>query len=421
MASRQDKSLESGDPPTIYENTNGGITLARPRLELGTWGKITLTPQVQRDGAWATAPDGTKPERYRARAAVRDLDGKTRDVERYAPTKTRAEAVLKKALRDRTVPRQGNALKAEMGLVPAGEFWLEQAKRPESGLSENTRKQYEGNFDRYIRKSNIAGLTLREVNSVPIIRPFLQTVADNHGSGAAKTAKSVLSGILTLAVNDGVLEVNAARQLRPPKSAKPKPKRRDHTRALTREERTELLAFADADQKAIDRDMADFLHWMAGMGTRISEAIDQLDKDIEIRKIKQDDGAAEKVGRAMVPGTKSANSVDRWVTMPDWLVERIERRWKERGKTASGYTFPSVRSGLRRDLRNTEKHVRDVFDRAGFEWAISHTFRRTVATDIDKAGLGASEAAAVLGNDPLTTARFYFGRKGDTSRAAKVL
>ncbi len=55
-----------------------------------------------------------------------------------------------------------------------------------------------------------------------MVRTFLEGVADNHGSGAAKTARSVLSGILTMAVEDGVPPLNAARQVRPPKATTPK-------------------------------------------------------------------------------------------------------------------------------------------------------------------------------------------------------
>jgi hypothetical protein len=57
-------------------------------MQLGEWGKVSLTPQLLTDsGRGATAPAGTrKPDRWRARAKVRDLDGKVRDFERFAPT-----------------------------------------------------------------------------------------------------------------------------------------------------------------------------------------------------------------------------------------------------------------------------------------------------------------------------------------------
>ncbi len=280
--------------------------------------------------------------------------------------------------------------------------------------------QYQDSFERYIAGSTIAGLTLLEVNQVPIIRTYLHGVADTRGSGSAKTAKSIISGILTMAVDDGVLEVNAARQTKPVKAASPRPSPRDHERALTRQERQELIDFAEQDEYANKHDIVDLIQWMAGMGSRISETLAQEDADITIRRVKVD-GELVLEGKAIISGTKSPNSVDRPVDMPDWLTKRIWDRWQRLGKAASGYTFASVRTGTLRDRHNTNKKVRNVLDRAGFEWVIPHSFRRTVATLIDQAGLGVTEAAAVLGQHPHTTSRYYFGKRGDTSRAASVL
>ena len=61
-------------------------------------------------------------------------------------------------------------------------------------------------------------------------------------------------------------------------------------------------------------------------------------------------------------------------------------------------------------------------DDSGLPWATAHSLRRTVASDIDRAGLGVVIAADVLGHaDPSMTARVYLGRKTDTSSAAKAL
>ncbi len=385
--------------------------MARPRLELGTWGQITTIGQVCRDGKWVAKEGSEKAERYRARTRLRDLDGVVREVVKFAPTKARAEARLKAALRDRTTPRQGDMLRADMAVEKAGEMWLEQVSRPGSGRSTETIFQYRQGFSRYVAGSSVASLTLREVNSVPIIRSYLQEVADARGTGSAKTAKSILSGILTMSVNDGVLDINAARQTRPVKATEARTSDRDHTRALTREERDQLLAFVAADKKSKERDVVDMLHWMAGMGVRISEALGQRWDDTDLAD-----------AQAIIRGTKSEASADRVVAMPGWLVERLRTRKEIYGVPTSGLVFASIKTGRRRDRRNAGRQVRDVLDRAGFDWVIPHTFRRTVATYIDQAGLGAALAADVLGHaDASMTARVYFGRRGDTSKAAEIL
>ena len=90
-----------------------------------------------------------------------------------------------------------------------------------------------------------------------------------------------------------------------------------------------------------------------------------------------------------------------------------------------GLVFPSPGTtdrSKRRDRRNVSRELRTVLDDAGCTWATPHTFRRTVATMLDEAGLPLALAANVLGHaDPSMTARVYLGRKGDLSAAAAVL
>lgn len=383
--------------------------MARPRTELGTWGKITTVGQVEKDGSWVTASDGEKPERHRARTKIRDLDGKLRDVERYGPTKTKAEATLKAALRDRVAPKQGDVMRIDMAVVKAGELWLEQVDRPDSGRTAGTAKQYRRNFGRYLEGSSIAELTLAEVNSVPIVRTFLQGVADNHGTGAAKTARSVLSGILTMAVDDGVLEVNAARQVRPAKAKEPRKTKHQIRRSLKAAERDELLAAVEADEASQRRDLVDVVRFMLGTGVRIAEALAVEWPDLDFD-----------AGTVHVRGTKS-EAADRELDLPDWLLDALEARYKEQGLTSSLLVFPSLRDTLR-DSVNVMHQLRDVLDRSGFEWVTSHTFRRTAATRLHDAGVPIVRAADQLGHaDPSMTLRNYIGRRGDTSGNAQHL
>ena len=72
--------------------------------------------------------------------------------------------------------------------------------------------------------------------------------------------------------------------------------------------------------------------------------------------------------------------------------------------------FPSQK-GLLRDPNNTSGDLLQALDRAGFPWATSHTFRRTVATRLDDAGLSARQIADHLGHSrPSLTQDVYLGR-----------
>lgn len=403
--------------------------MARPRTAVGTEGRITLTGQVLVDDGkrWATAPPGTRPQRWRARAKHRDRDGKLREVERIATTRGKAETALKAALADRKAPRRGDSLHADMPLGQASALWLEQVERKDSGLSERTRRHYRDMLDRYLPGTPLASLTLRQV-SVSAVRTFLQDIADSKGAGAAKSVRSILSGILTMAVQDDVLDTNVARQVRAPhpqveavrapgrqrtrvlSEAGEEYAERDTRRAFTRAERDGLVAFARSDAWAQGRDVADLVAFLAALGPRIAEALAVTWDDVDLDK-----------GTVHLRGTKTRAS-NRTLAMPPWLTDTLRVRQGRDDRAPSVFVFGAPRAGTMRDARNVARYLRTVLDRAGYAWATPHAFRRTVATLIVDGGLSVALAADVLGHaDPSMTARVYLGRGGDTASAAALL
>ena len=83
------------------------------------------------------------------------------------------------------------------------------------------------------------------------------------------------------------------------------------------------------------------------------------------------------------------------------------------------FTSPA---GRLRDPSNTQADLRDTFARLGYQGITSHTFRRTVGTLMDQAGLSARAAADQLGHAKVSmTQDRYFGRKVRATGAAAVL
>ena len=383
---------------------------------------MAVVGQVYRDGSWVTVERGQKAERYRARTKFRDSDGILREVERFAPTKGKAETRLKAALAERVAPTRGALLRPDMSIVDASAIWLAQVER-NPDLADSTRRQYAAALERYVKGSTVAGLSLRELNRVPVLRGYLQSIADTKGPGASKTARSVLSSILTLAVRDGVLPHNAMRDVGAVgahRGATATGRRtRDTSRALTPEERARFLDISRTHERAQALDVSDIALFMAGTGCRISEALAQLWEDVDLD--------AEEV---TIRGTKTAHSV-RTLALPGWLADELRRRAE--GRARSGLVFPSPGQPERgasyvpdptipRDRRNVARVMRVMFDAAGLPWATPHSLRRTVATMIDAAGLPVALAADVLGHaDASMTARVYLGRGGSTRAAAEVL
>jgi integrase len=392
---------------------------------LGESGDVSVTAQYKNSaGRWVAAPRPQKATRWKARVYVRGHDGLRQEIVRFGRTRREAEASLEVAVA--AVLRGADAvINPTMPLLDAGEYWLKQIARPDSGLSARTIADYSWTWQKYVDSatSSLRGLTLQQANDPQRLRGFLQRVAEAHGSASAKKAKSVLHGVIGYAVDNGVLSSDATRQVRTVTSTAAKSKERDHTRAMTRSERDHVIHATLLAARAPGlnprtmrkrRATADLIAFLAGMGARIDEA----------RRVRWQDTNLER-GRVYLRGTKSETS-DRWLNLPDWLVEQLAARAAPAGG-ADGYVCaaPAQRDPERVwDQSNSAGAVRAALDACGLTWAVPHTFRRTVATLLDQANLPIARIADQLGHSDVSmTARVYLGRdlKGDKRDLARVL
>lgn len=191
--------------------------------------------------------------------------------------------------------------------------------------------------------------------------------------------RTVLSGILGFAVANGALTSNAMRQLRPVKSQTPRLSPRNHSRAFTRTEREDLIAYADklATDESLHpsttrkrRATADLVAFLAGTGVRIGEA-----RSLRWKHVHLADASVE------VHGTKSTASRRR-LPLPAWLVERLLLRAERFGADGLVFALPHHVNDPERpwDQSNLSKAIRSVLDGCEMTWAVPHSFRRTVAS-----------------------------------------
>jgi integrase len=109
------------------------------------------------------------------------------------------------------------------------------------------------------------------------------------------------------------------------------------------------------------------------------------------------------------------------IAVPPNVVSIISRRMRTTKLRTDIAIFPSP-SGHLRDSSNTAADLRRALDDADFGWVSSHTFRKTVATRLDDAGLSARQIADHLGHaQPSMTQDVYMGRRVANSDAARVL
>jgi integrase len=372
--------------------------MPRPQLPVGTFGKIDFL----------TVTRG----HVRARARYRDYDGVVRSVTRFGASKPRAEAALKEALRDRVSPSSGD-IDQDARLSLLADAWL--AEVDARDLAPSTKELYRDMAERHVIPS-LGALRIKEL-TVPTADRFIKLVSERSGPATAKSARSVLSGILGLAVRHGALTHNPVREVA--RISRP----RKDVRALTREESAALRAKLRADESAVLLDLPDLVDLLLGTGLRIGEAcavrwaaIDLAAGALEVNSTMV---RTKEHGLVIQERPKSAAGW-RVLALPETTVVMLRGRLPERPQPGS-VVFRSP-LGQIRDRSNTTADLRRALDRAGFDWVTSHTFRKTVATRLDDAGLSARQIADHLGHArPSLTQDVYLGRKVVASQAAEVL
>ena len=146
---------------------------------MGESGDVSVTAQYKNSaGRWVAAPRPQKATRWKARVYVRGHDGVRQEIVRFGRTRREAEASLDTAVA--AVLRGADAvINPTMPLLDAGEFWLKQIARPDSGLSARTIADYSWTWQKYVDSttSSLRGLTLQQANDPQRLRGFLQRVA----------------------------------------------------------------------------------------------------------------------------------------------------------------------------------------------------------------------------------------------------
>ncbi|MEU7960836.1 tyrosine-type recombinase/integrase [Micromonospora humida] len=358
--------------------------MARPPLPIGTWGNI----RTEKLG----------PNRYRARARFRDYDGSTRDVEATDTTGPAAIRALKVKLRDRAAPND-DEITRETHISKLASLWLDEITTEER-LAPQTISQYEVSVRVSIVPA-LGNLRIREA-TVGRIDKFLRKVAEDRPT-AARLAKVVLTQMLALAVRRGALTANPVRdtgRLRNP---------RRKVVALETEQLEGVRAAIQRWQQTTpgkpgprhSGDLADIVDLMLATGARIGEILAARWEELNL--------AAERPtlticgtivylkgkGFFRQDWTKS-DAGFRTLVLPRFAVGMLMARKLTAADNPHDAIFAS-RRGTWLSPQNVRRQWRQARSDAGLEWVTPHTFRKTVATLIDKE-TDAKHAAAQLGH-----------------------
>ena len=360
--------------------------MVRQPLPLGTWGRIWLTPKGRN-------PKG-RPAAYRARATYRGFDGVSTRVEAEGRTQASAEANLLRKLRERRAGLHVGVLSPTTRFAVASELWL---KRVE-GMVEDGRRSPTTleTYQRQLRGHVLPALgevRLGELTT-PVVDRFLSDVKIRVSASTARTCRTVVSGVLGLAVRHGALVSNPVRDAEHLESTV---KRR--ARALDDQERREWFAMLASDPRAAAADLPDLTLFMLATGARIGEALGVKWEDVDLKSEEVDIGhqVIRVAGRGLVRSRTKSRAGERLLRLPQWAVDMLIRRAEE-GVRLEEPVFCTALGGFR-DPSNVRRSLREVRAPVGSE--ARQELGTSLARARHQAGLSRREVAATM-NMPRT-------------------
>ena len=436
--------------------------MARETLTPGQVGTIR-TDAYDRQGQKLTDDDTTRPDYFQAVAYYGAGDGTRKRKKARGVSRTAAERALRKAVREAVQEEQERAQDEARGKSIPREWnafavnhreWIESA---DSDYSAGSRRVYLGALDGYVLQDRP---TKKDEEPVPHrfdgrrldsishgeLKDWLQDIAKDRGDGVVHTVQSLTGKMFGRAMDYDIVHRDPTRRIGKVKrkretvqrlqreavakaeaEGKPAPVAKDHEKALSADDITRLFEHLEDDAKSQRNGLYLIAYTMFTTGLRIGEvlALQWQDVDLKGSTLTVDATVVRTPGEglSLQPWTKTDTGM-RTVPMSPDLAEKLrtvkakdrERARLEESWNPLGLVFPSER-GTIRDTSNVHNRFRPAFDAVGLQWATPHTFRRTYATTLLKAGVPVLTVAALLGHtDPSLTLKVY----GDWKSAPDV-
>ncbi|MDO3395837.1 MULTISPECIES: tyrosine-type recombinase/integrase [Nocardioides] len=378
--------------------------MARPPLPIGTFGTIT-TKEV-------------RPGVYRARTRFRDFDGVTREIKGTARSAAAAVRELKVKIADRSAP-SGDLIGPDMRISQVADIWLS-LYRAEQRSEATTANEYQRIIENVINPA-IGNIRLREATAGRLER--LIRSQDSHSR--RKKTKTVLKMMFDAAVIDDALPAN------PVSSTSRLRGQKKDVQALSVEDLNAVRSAVDAwmtkkrPGPKPNQDMPDIVDLLLATGCRIGEVLAIRWTDIDLSAtpptvsisgtIKTETGK----GTYRKPKPKSDAS-KRTIALPPFAVDVLMRRRIEQRPNHYNAVF-ATRNGTWHQVGNIERRWRTIRADTGFDWVTPHTFRKTVATLIDRL-VDSDTAARVLGHSSdAITKEFYIEKDRTTPDVTHIL
>lgn len=385
----------------------------RPPLRIGQHGKITRKQvSVKQPRVWV------------ARCRYRDRDGVTRRLERMTPAGVddeygdKAEAELWDAIAERRPPGSGSITGSSL----LGDLLTRYITRcrEDGELAPKSIDTYDATINAV--KSRFIGIRVSEAQP-DLLRDILRGIRRDHGSTRERHTKVALNAILTDAVMARAISTNPVRELVTQRKRKTDSQAKGAPSLDVGQVRSLLTTLATSEV-CEQKDLRDPVTVLAATGLRRSEllALRWEDVDLDGRVLTIGGSVVRLKGQGLIRQDTTKGGGSRTVALPQFAADALRARkdgW-QRPNTA-GVIFPSS-TGTLRDPDNMGKQWREVRDDLGLPDVTSHSFRKSVATMIDDAGLSARIGADQLGHSrPSMTQDVYMNRGRVHTEVADIL
>jgi len=361
--------------------------MAGPRTPIGTFGEIYF--------------EKASGGRARAFARFRYHDGQLRRVQATGETPKAAERKLKELLAERADQSVGQGeLAASSSFRQLVYVWLADLDL-EDKLAPSTRALYERNMEKLVMPA-FENYTLREI-TVRKVDQFIKTLAATKSYSMAKQARTVLSLAFGLAVRYDALRENPVRDIanmrKPPSQAM----------ALTLEQVDAIRSAVRVWRRGAgfvgpppDGQLEQIIEVMLGTSARIGEVLAIRKCDIDVTG---SPATVRLCGTIVTPAGKPTHRQShpktvkstRTVSVPSFTAEVLRERLVRVAPEEPEHLIFFSRNHTPLTTANVRRRLRNVLAEAGITGVTPHSFRRTVATVLDRAG-GADLAAEMLGH-----------------------
>ncbi|MFB2556906.1 site-specific tyrosine recombinase XerD [Herbiconiux liangxiaofengii] len=272
----------------------------------------------------------------------------------------------------------------------------------ERGLSANTLSAYRRDLVRYSAWLTGRGLTDLAAVGENDIGAFTRELRSAEGQelSAASIARilSTVRGFHKYLADEGVVEVDAARDVKPPKLALRLPK------AISIDDMERLLTSTGGEEPVALRDRA-LLEMLYATGARISELVDLDVDDVQDGDMVRVTGKGSKQ-RVVPVGSYARAALDAYLV-------RVRPVFATRGKSTPAL-FLGIR-GHRLSRQGAWLVIQSAAERAGLATHVSpHTFRHSFATHLLQGGADVRVVQDLLGHSSVATTQLYTQVTADT-------